>query len=327
MPEHTISQLGNRYHDFVRTHPTAAEDFAADIEDLLDDAGVVYDRVAARIKGWPSLKAKAKQRKKDGTFAYPNPWEDINDVIGVRVTVFNSTEIPEALEILRQGFEVIRSVDKAAETRISGGFGYGSHHLILKVKDTSEDLAAYRGMNFEVQVRTVLQHAWAEFEHDIRYKQGGQAPTPQVDRLFTLAAGLIELADQQFDNIAALMDPQPNPAADVELNAETLPGILSVELGAKYPRSRHEHYRFLEQILEVHGVETLAQLQELLTSERIQVVHDAMKYRFQPGQVRLLDDLLLLAYGKAHIDKTKTLGDRTDRQRRLNRRLKALAAE
>src|SRR5699024_9109023 len=102
---------------------------------------------------------------------------------------------PEALTIFGDFFEVIKSVDKAAETRVAGGFRYECHHLVLRVTEDVEDLADYVGMRFEVQVRTVLQHAWAEFEHEIRYKQGPGAQTHQVDRLFTLAAGLIELAD------------------------------------------------------------------------------------------------------------------------------------
>ena len=51
-------------------------------------------------------------------------------------------------------------------------------------------------------MRTVLQHAWAEFEHDIRYK--GTVPEEHArdfDRRFTLAAGLLELADQEFTTI------------------------------------------------------------------------------------------------------------------------------
>ena len=52
-----------------------------------------------------------------------------------------------------------------------------------------------------IQLRTVLQHAWAEFEHDIRYK--GTIPPEQVPDLdrFTLAAGLLELADREFSEI------------------------------------------------------------------------------------------------------------------------------
>lgn len=53
-----------------------------------------------------------------------------------------------------------------------------------------------------MQVRTILQHAWAEFEHDIRYK--GSVPeedAPDLNRRFTLAAGLLELADREFSAI------------------------------------------------------------------------------------------------------------------------------
>ena len=274
MPETVMSQLGNRYHDWVRTHPTAAADFTAAIEDVLDDAGVVYDRVTARVKGWPSLKAKAKKKKTDGSPAYPAPWEDIHDVVGARITVYHSTVIPTVIDVLSKAFEVSRSVDKAAETRISGGFGYGSHHLIVRVKAAAaglEELGAYEGMSFEIQIRTVLQHAWAEFEHDIRYKQGSKPPTPQVDRLFTLAAGLIELADQQFDDIAALMDVGPGTETTVEITAATLPGVLAMLLGDTYPHSRSDRYHFLEELLEAHGIDSLAKLKELLNLSLIHI--------------------------------------------------------
>lgn len=49
-------------------------------------------------------------------------------------------------------------------------------------------------------MKTVLQHAWAEFEHDIRYKSSGDV-NPAINRAFTLASGLIELADDQFVTI------------------------------------------------------------------------------------------------------------------------------
>ncbi len=326
MAESPISKLSNQYHEWVRVHPRAARDFRDAIEDLLNDAGIIFDRVAARVKGWPSLKAKAKKRNIDGELMYPNPWDDIQDIVGVRVNVFHSTVIPEAITIFGDSFEVIKSVDKAAETRVAGGFGYGSHHLVLRVTEDMEDLADFVGMRFEVQIRTVLQHAWAEFEHDIRYKQGLGAPSPQVDRLFTLAAGLIELADNQFDEIAALKDPAHDADSDIEISAETLPGILAVLLDGRFPRSRSEHYRWLADLLETNGITTMNQLENLLSERDIETVHDAMKYRFRPGQVRLIDDLLLNRFGKDHIEATGDTGTRRDRRQRLVSRLKALRA-
>ena len=322
-----MSRLGNRYHEWVRHHPTAAADFVEAIEDLLNDAGVIFDRVAARVKRWPSYKAKAKKTSPEtGEPAYPNPWTDIHDLVGVRVTLFHSTAIPQAIDVLGESFEVVRSVDKAAQTRISGGFGYGSHHLILRVTDAIEELAEFRGMTFEVQIRTVLQHAWAEFEHDIRYKHGPKPPSPQVDRLFTLAAGLIELADQQFDEIAALKNPETEAAADsnIEITADTLPGLLAVLLGSRFPLSRSEHYRWLAELLEANGITSMRQLRDLIQVEDIERVHHAMRYRFRPGQVRLVDDLLLNRFGEQHITETGHTGSRKGRIKRLNARLKAL---
>lgn len=329
MNDNTISLLGSRYHEWVRAHPNAEDDFAGDIEDLLSDAGVTFDRVTARIKSWPSLKAKAKKRREDGELAYPDPWNDIHDLIGVRVNVFHSTEIPVTLDVLKEAFTVIRSVDKAAETRIAGGFGYGSHHLILRVPDTHRELAAYVGRQFEVQVRTVLQHAWAEFEHDVRYKQGSQPLDPQVDRAFTLAAGLIELADQQFDQIAALKESRGGESDDhlddVDITAETLPGILAVLLGNRFPRSRSEHYRWLEELLLTNGITTVAELADLLNDADIDAVFHAMRYRFLPGQVRLIDDLLLRRFRQEHIERTGNSGSRAEnRPRRLQTRLHAM---
>ena len=93
-----------------------------------------------------------------------------------------------------------------------------------------------RGRQAQVQIRTVLQHAWAEFEHDIRYK--GTIPdehVPDFDRRFTLAAGLLELADREFSTIrdrlrTGMTGPSPEPQDDD-------PRISPRELAAFLPGS------------------------------------------------------------------------------------------
>lgn len=325
MSDQRIRTLGTTYHEWVRTHPGVAEIVSDEIEELLTDAGVTYDRVTARVKTWPSLKAKASKRSDDGSFVYDDPWADIHDIVGVRITVFHSTEIPVALAVMEDAFVVLRAVDKTAETRISGGFGYGSYHLVVEVPEDPEadGLEPFVGMCFEVQVRTVLQHAWAEFEHDIRYKNSEL--DPRVDRAFTLAAGLIELADQQFDQIAALNEPPQRDTEDIEISAETLPGILAMLVGTRFPRSRSDNYRWLEELLTANGVTTVSELDELLDDEDIATLEQALRYRFQPSQVRLIDDLLLLRYQEAHIERTGTTGTHAgQRPRRLGARLKAM---
>ena len=301
---------------------------------MLSDAGLTYDHVTARVKEWRSLRSKSRKRRPDGTLMYPHPWQDIHDLIGVRVTTYHSTEIPRIIEALTEVFEVRRSVDKTAQTRVSGSFGYGSHHLILQVPPArvAPVLQAYAGREFEVQIRTVLQHAWAEFEHDIRYKRRGNTGklAPEVDRAFTLAAGLIELADQQFDLIAAQQSATDTTAPidlDVKFTAETLPGIIALLHGNTIPQSRLEHYHWLEELLHAHGLTTVAQLTELMSPANLEQVKTALHYTFQPGQVRIIDDLLLAAFGEEHIAKTGTTGNfPAQRPARLRHRLALINA-
>ena len=329
-----LQQLHQRYQEFCTRYPNAAADFLGAIEDVLSDAGLTYDHVTARVKEWRSLRSKSRKRRPDGMLMYPHPWQDIHDLIGVRVTTYHSTEIPRIIEALTEVFEVRRSVDKTAQTRVSGSFGYGSHHLILRVPPARSTpvLQAYAGREFEVQIRTVLQHAWAEFEHDIRYKRRGNTGklAPEVDRAFTLAAGLIELADQQFDLIAAQQSATDTTAPidlDVKFTAETLPGIIALLHGNTIPQSRLEHYHWLEELLHAHGLTTVAQLTELMSPANLERVKTALHYTFQPGQVRIIDDLLLAAFGEEHIAKTGTTGNfPAQRPARLRHRLALINA-
>ena len=322
-----LRELHARYDEWTAAHPRAKEDFAGAIGELLSDAGLAFDSVTARVKTWRSLRIKAMRRTAGGEFSYPDPWSDVHDIVGVRVTTYHSNEIPDVLAVLGDSLEVLRAIDKTAETRISGQFGYGSHHLVCRVgEDAPPGLAPYRGQKFEVQVRTVLQHAWAEFEHDIRYKSPDGAIDPRIDRAFALAAGLIELADQQFDQVAAILDEEHGEergdgADAVELGAETLPGLLTLLLPT-VPRSKSEHYAWLEELLDANGVATVGDLRDLVAPERVAAVEEALNYRFQPGHVRIIDDLLLAAFGADHVTRTGKSGAHpAQRPARLRSRL------
>ena len=295
------------YDTWIQAHPAVAADLEAHIIDVLDDAGLTFDRVSVRIKDRTSFARKLANE------AYPDydSFTDAHDVIGVRVITFHSSEIPQLKDALSGLFTVVRVIDKAAETAREGRFGYASQHLIVSAKD--EPWAAEDGASpkyIEIQLRTVLQHAWAEFEHDVRYKnqQHPETSSPEVQRAFTLAAGLIELADEQFDKIAGIIG---TSGEEVEgtLDEESLPRVLSRIVGSKYPTSRVDYYHYAIEMLAAHDITTVAQLRELLAPKRLKALRKAMNYPYNPGQVRLVDDMLLFAYGREHIRKTVHIGD------------------
>ncbi len=217
----------------------AGEGFVALVQAVLDEAGINYLSVTGRIKSVASFAAKAARRV-DGELQFPDPLRDITDQIGVRVITYVLSDVAAVAELLADQVLVTDDRDMGQETASQGRFGYASRHLLITLdaaREAQPDHAPLRGRLAAVQIRTVLQHAWAEFEHDIRYK--GTVPDEHVrefDRRFTLAAGLLELADREFStirdrlrsNVAEMTDSQDDdPRID--------PRELAAFLAGQYP--------------------------------------------------------------------------------------------
>ena len=82
-------------------------------------------------------------------------------------------------------------------------FGYQSEHYLVRLSNKRTALPEYNphlGLVAEVQVRTILQHAWAEIEHDIQYKSSITIPNT-IRRRFMALAGVLEIADREFQAI------------------------------------------------------------------------------------------------------------------------------
>lgn len=303
-------------------HPTVVTDLEAVLADELSDAGIAFDQVSVRVKDRGSYLKKIHDPGHPGYVDFDSAY----DVLGVRVTVFTTSDISLLVGVMRGLFDVERVTDKAALTAERGEFGYASRHVIARVTgDTLPSLAALEGRLVEIQIRTVLQHAWAEFEHDVRYKNPGHELTPEVHRAFTLAAGLIELADQQFDDIGRRTSTDGDATGDTELTATTLPGVLTMLAGNGYPMSKADYYRFAVDMLAANGVTTIGELADLCAPENLAELQERMGYGYPPGQVRLIDDLLLFTYGRDHIRRTVHIGDNPDsRPGRLGNRWQRL---
>jgi hypothetical protein len=73
-------------------------------------------------------------------------------------------------------------------------------HYIIQVNPKSKRLAKYATLKAEIQIRSILQHTWAEIEHDLGYKNNFGVPR-EVKRNFFRLAGILELADKEFKEI------------------------------------------------------------------------------------------------------------------------------
>lgn len=155
-----------------------------------------------RVKEIDSLVAKALYRGK----SYQNPYEDITDKVGVRFVFLLQSQLEEAANLIEDAarFEVEKPRDYREQRRNNPtSFEYQSTHYVLRPERglTVEDgITVPRGTPCELQLRTLLQHAYSELTHDTVYKPRLVA-TPEMRRVVAKSMALIETTGDMFGSV------------------------------------------------------------------------------------------------------------------------------
>jgi len=179
------------------------------VKRILDESikrqGIKVHSVEARAKDPESLRKKAalSSLSDPAKPKYSDPLSQITDLAGIRVITFFPGTLAEIDGLITDEFEVVERSDKGAKLLDEDRFGYQSIHYLLTLSDERTALAEYApyaSKIAEIQVRTILQHAWAEIEHDIQYKTASVIPA-EIRRRFMSLAGMIEIADREFQAI------------------------------------------------------------------------------------------------------------------------------
>lgn len=157
--------------------------------------------IKPRTKEPSSLLAKAFHRGKP----YANPFDDIEDKVGVRIVVLFSRDIRIVEEAIRrcEYWNANKARDFEEErARKPFEFDYQSLHYIVRSRTPLkyDDIHIAANMPCEVQVRTILQHAYSELTHDTIYKPNVQA-RPEVKRAAAKSMALIEATDDFFTQV------------------------------------------------------------------------------------------------------------------------------
>lgn len=162
--------------------------------DLLKTNNIDILDVSYRVKQFDSFYEKIEFK------GYKNPFEEVEDFCGLRIVCYYLSDLKKIDKIITDEFEVKESLDKTGILE-PDQFGYRSFHYIVKLKKKWLEVPNYRGLEdlkAEIQIRTVLMHAWADIEHKLAYKAKEQIPEQFRRKLCQLSA-LLEVADEQFD--------------------------------------------------------------------------------------------------------------------------------
>ncbi|WP_374023224.1 GTP pyrophosphokinase family protein [Mycobacterium sp. HNNTM2301] len=153
---------------------------------------IPLDQITSRAKDIES--ALKKMQSKNYT-----SHRSVQDLCGVRVVVRHLSDIARVRELIASEFLVLDEQDRRS-TRAEE-FGYSGYHMIVKLSPGRASLLeneAFENLRAEVQIRTILQHAWASISHSLDYKNETTAPSDAKRALHRIAA-ILEAGDIQFD--------------------------------------------------------------------------------------------------------------------------------
>ena len=188
-----------QYHSLLPVYAKMGEVIPQKLKDFFAEAGIIVAAVEHRVKTEDSLTGKVL--RKGGKY---RDIFDITDLVGLRVITFYIDDVDKVASVLERLFDIDweNSVDKRKAHEIDS-FGYLSLHYICRIPESTYHDPEHPEINkirFEVQMRTVLQHAWANMNHDTGYKSGVEIPKVYLRNLSRLA-GMLELVDDEFSRI------------------------------------------------------------------------------------------------------------------------------
>jgi putative GTP pyrophosphokinase len=191
---------------YRRRFDAALAPLAKSIEDQLREYLATeshIDRVTARPKSVDRFLAKAQAREQDKP-KYSEPLRQIQDQVGARIVTFYLSDVDRVAATIEKYYRPIESRDLVPDSEWEFGY-FGKHYVLIvpnDLVDTSTDKELVPEF-FELQIKTLFQHAWSEANHDLGYKQiaGARPLTPDATRRMAFTAAQAWGADRIFDEL------------------------------------------------------------------------------------------------------------------------------
>lgn len=184
-----------RYNDVLRPLESKLQDH---LRGIVADFPRI-DQVTARAKSIDSFMGKANRRE-GGVPKYTDPLKEIQDQIGARIVTYYPRDVPTVQKLIEGSMGSIETLKKAPDS--VNEFGYeGVHYILFVPEDIIDDRRVKSSPKFfELQIKTLFQHAWGQAEHDF-YKPDRPLTLDQRRRIAFTAAQAWG-ADRIFDELA-----------------------------------------------------------------------------------------------------------------------------
>lgn len=237
----------------------------------------------SRAKTIDSAYEKAKKQiKVDNRYElkYSDPKNEIMDFAGVRIVVYLPSEIDAICNAVEQLFvNNIRKDDSENKADRLGKdkVGYLSIHYVIEVNTEQPEHKHLNGLKCEIQIRTVLQDAWAQIFHDRVYKGTLESDTNEaIERKINLLSGNLELIDNQINEIVVYYDSK-NGNLDLKSYQQLLNDSICEKSLTQYCNllmqgkvEKFYSYDQIKNLLDAFGIKTIRELDYHVDSGFIQ---------------------------------------------------------
>jgi putative GTP pyrophosphokinase len=198
IPSLTKHELEEQYHRSERSMEHILFELQRRIRDGLKRKSL-RAMVKYRLKDFSSFYEKLQRRM---TEADPSQeYIEITDLLGLRIICPFLEDIDEVDNFISAEFEIKEREQKGAEFSFQE-FGYQSVHILIDIpQDLRESFHISTNIVAEIQIRTILQDAWAEVEHELVYKSEFSSFDPQIRRKLAALNANLSLSDMIFHEI------------------------------------------------------------------------------------------------------------------------------
>lgn len=162
----------------------------------------LFPEITYRVKDLLSIIRKIKKKNRNSQYKY----SDLRDKLGIRIICAFLDDMETLDEYITSNF-IIKKIDKKKDSLDHDKLDYISNHYDLSIDASKKEfrkLKHLEDLTFELQVRTLNQHAWSNTSHALSYKQEANLPDIHKRKIFRLLS-LYEIADDEFSIVNATL--------------------------------------------------------------------------------------------------------------------------
>jgi len=299
-----LSEYSDKFSKDKGKYDALGSNLVQALEQFLREKDIKVLNVSSRTKDKDGFLEKIDRKN------YEKPFDECEDLCGVRIICYYKSDEDKISEIITNEFEILETQDKE-ELLEADQFGYRSKHFIVKIKEDWLVAPNYRGLEnlkAEIQVRTILMHAWAEIQHKLAYKKKEHIPK-QFQREFSIIAAKLEDADGQFERlrkeiasykekVVEIAKSELKGIEHIELNLDSLQAFLDTNFTDR-PKGSKPMTELIDEFLAFHiGMKEFISSYERVNNYLPQIEEDMREHSGQPdaswSQIGLARTIMVL---------------------------------